>query len=256
MAYVTPRETEAAGARRAPEAAAPAPPPVRIAANILAADLACLGHEVAAAIRSGADRVHLDVMDLGSAASIAPLVCRALKRLTGAPLEVHLLVPPCDRLVAAFAGAGADLVVFHPEASADVRRTVAAVRRRGCAAGLALAAGTPLDALDGLLDGVDVVLATGAGEPRSPLALRWIQALRRRVSAARPGIALSAEGGVDVPSGAALAGAGVDELVVESFRCGASDRAANIAALRLALRDRGAPSLAAAGRRRAGDLAS
>jgi ribulose-phosphate 3-epimerase len=182
-------------------------------------------------------------------------VCRALKRVTRAPLEVHLLVRPCERLVAAFADAGADLLVFHPEASDDLRGTVAAVRRRGCAVGLALAIGAPLDVLDGLVGGVDVVLATGAGAPLSPLALRWVHALRRRVSAERPGIAVSAEGGVDVPGGAALAGAGVDELVVESLRCGASERAATIAALRRALRDR-APSLPAAARRRAGELAS
>jgi ribulose-phosphate 3-epimerase len=101
----------------------------RIAANILATDLACLGHEVAAAVRSGADRVHVDVMDPGGFdVAVARRVCRALKTVTGAPLEVHLLVKPAALLVAACADAGADLVVYHPEASDDVRRTGAVAR--------------------------------------------------------------------------------------------------------------------------------
>jgi len=222
-------------------------PAARIAANILAADLACLGHEVAVAVRSGADRVHVDVMDLGaSAVTVAPLACRALKRVTRAPLEVHLLVKPTERLVAAFAEAGADLVAFHPETSEDVRRTGAAVREHGCEVGLALAAGAPLDVLDGLLGDVDLVLVTGAapglaGERLAPATLRWIRALRQRLSAEGPGVAISAEGGVDARNGAELIAAGVDVLVVESARCGPGDRAANITALRHALGGRGAP---------------
>jgi ribulose-phosphate 3-epimerase len=239
----------------APRAAA-----TRIAANILAADLACLGHEVAVAVRSGADRVHVDVMEFGAAGvSIAPLVCRALKRVARAPLEVHLLVKPCERLVAAFAEAGADLVLFHPEASEDVRRTGAAVRKHGCAVGLAVAAGAPLDALDGLLDGIDVVLVTGAapasGRRLAPATLRWIRALRERVSALRPRVTISVEGGIDAESGAALAAAGADELVVESARCRSADHAANIAALRRALTERGLRAGDAA-RPRTGELAS
>ena len=237
---------------RAVEPAARAAGPARIAANILAADLACLGHEVAVAVRSGADRVHVDVMEFGAAGvSVGPRVCRALRRVTRAPLEVHLLVKPAERLVAAFAEAGADLVVFHPEACEDVRRTAAAVRAHGCAVGLAFAAGTPLDVLEDLLDGVDVVLATAAGaaagQPLPPGTLRWLRALRGRISARHPGVSVSVEGQVDAGNGEALVVAGADELVVESARCRSTDRAADIAALRSALRDRGAGRAVRAG---------
>lgn len=209
----------------------------RIAANILAADLACLGHEVASAVRSGADRVHVDVMELrGSDLAVASRVCRALKTVTGAPLEVHLLVKPAERLVAAFADAGADLVVFHPEASDDVRRTGAVARAHGCQVGLALAAGTPLDVLDGLLGDVDLVLVTGAarpgGEPPSAFALRWIRALRGRLAAQGRTIAIEVDGGVDARNAAALVAAGADALVVESGRCRSTERAGTIAALK------------------------
>lgn len=208
----------------------------RIAANILAADLACLGHEVAVAVRSGADRVHVDVMDLGGThVTVAPRVCRALRRVTRAPLEVHLLVKPAERLVAAFADAGADLLVFHPEASDDVLRTGAVAREHGCAVGLALAAGTPLDVLDGLLEGVDLVVVTGAigaGERPGPAVLRWIRALRARLAAQARTIAIEVDGGVDARNAAELVAAGADALVVESGRCRSTDRASTIAALK------------------------
>jgi len=246
--------------RRTP-AARDAGEPARIAANIVAADLACLGHEVAAAVRSGADRVHVDVMEFGAgAASAGPRICRALRKVTGAPLEVHLLVKPSEALVAAFAEAGADLVVFHPEACDDVRGTGAAVRRHGCAVGLALAAGAPLDGLGALLDGVDVVLVTGAspraGAPFAPATLRWLRALRERISARHPEVAVSVEGGVDAGNGGALADAGADELVVESPRCRAGGDATNIVALRRTLRHRAAARAGAAVLGRGGDLPS
>ncbi len=264
MACVTPvpgRGATRDGRAVEPAAAGAGKPEARIAANILAADLACLGHEVAVAVRSGADRVHVDVMDFGAAAvSVAPLVCRALKRITRAPLEVHLLVKPSERLVAAFADAGADLVVFHPEACEDVRRIGALVRGHGCAVGLAVAAGSPLDALDGLLDGVDVVLATGAapaaGDRLVQPTLRWIRALRERVSARHLDVALSVEGGIDAGNGAALVAAGADVLVVESAKCRASDRAANITALRRTLRHPGRCWAGEEARGRRGDLPS
>jgi ribulose-phosphate 3-epimerase len=211
----------------------------QVAARILAADLACLGHEVAAAVRSGADRVHVDVMDAacGPDGAVGPRVCRALKRVTRAPLEVHLLVKPVERLVAAFADAGADAIAFHPETSDDVRRTVAAVKRHGCEAGLALAAGTPLDVLDGLLDEIDLVLVTRAtpgldGERFMPSALRWIRSVRERLSSRGCHVAISVDGGVDLDNAAELLDAGADTLVVESALCRSSDRATTIAALK------------------------
>ncbi len=209
----------------------------RIAANILATDLACLGHEVASAVRSGADRVHVDVMDVGGAdATVAQGVCRALKRVTAAPVEVHLLVKPAERLVAAFGDAGADLLVFHPEASEDVRRTGAVAREHGCEVGLALAAGTPLDVLDGLLGEVDLVLVTGAigpgGERPAAAVLRWIRALRGRLAAEGRQIGIEVDGGVDAHNAAELIAAGADVLVVETARCRSGDRAGTIAALK------------------------
>lgn len=215
----------------------------RIAANILAADLACLGREVAVAMRSGADRVHVDVMELGGCdVTVAPRVCRALKRVARAPVEVHLLVKPADGLVTAFADAGADLVVFHPEASEDVRRTGALLRARGCGVGLAIAAGTPLDALDGLIGEADLVLVTGAtpGHPGARLApsvVRWIRALRARVSAAGPDAAISVEGGVEAANAAELIASGADALVVESAGCHPGGGPETISLLRRALRE-------------------
>jgi ribulose-phosphate 3-epimerase len=223
----------------------------RIAAHILAADLACVGHEVAAAVRSGADLLHFDVMELGGAAgTAAPLACRALKRVTRAPLEVHLLVKPDERLIAAFAASGADRIAFHPEASDDVLRTAAAVRGHGCAVGIALAAGAPLDALELLRGQVDEVLVTGAcrgdgGAAIGPGVLGWLRALRRRLGAPLRGVAIAVDGGVDPSNAAALVEAGAGALVVESARCGARDRAEAIAALRGVL---GEPA-AARGRR-------
>jgi ribulose-phosphate 3-epimerase len=211
----------------------------RVAARILAADLACLGHEVAAAIRSGADRVHVDVMELdhGLGVGVGPRVCRALRRVTRAPLEVHLLVKPVESLIAAFADAGGDVVAFHPEASDDVRATVTAVKEHGCEVGLALAAGTPLDVLDGLLDDIDLVLVTLAtpgldGQRFMPSALRWIRTLRERISAEGCDVAISVDGGVGLDNAAELVEAGADTLVVESALCRATDRAATIAALK------------------------
>lgn len=211
----------------------------RVAARILAADLACLGHEVAAAVRSGADRVHVDVMDLdrGPDVTVGPRVCRALRRVSRAPVEAHLLVKPADSLVSAFAEAGCDLIAFHPEASDNVERTLAAVKEHGCDVGLALAAGTPLQILDGLLGDVDVVLVTWAtpgldGNRFMPSALRWIRSLRERISAEGRDVAISVDGGVDTETAAPLVAAGADTLVVESAVCGSTDRAATIAVLK------------------------
>jgi ribulose-phosphate 3-epimerase len=225
--------------------------PPRIAANILAADLACVGHEIAAAVRAGAELVHVDVMDLGGAGvTVAPLVCRALKRVTRAPLEVHLLVQPAERLVAAFAAAGADLVVFHPEASDDVARTAALLRSHGCAVGIALAAGSPLDVLDPLAGAIDEIVVTGVAGGRAAdrvaaPVLRWLRALRGRLVARHGVVAVCVDGGVDAANAAELVAAGADALVVESAGCRAQDRADAVAALRRVL---GAP----AGSRRRG----
>jgi len=215
----------------------------QVAARILAGDLACLGHEVAAAVRSGADRVHVDVreLDRGPDATIGPLVCRALRRVSRAPVEAHLLVKPAASLVAAFANAGCDLIAFHPEACEDVEETLAAVKGHGCAAGLALAAGTPLEVLDGLLERIDLVLVTWAtpgldGNRYMPSALRWIRSLRERLAAGDHEVVISVDGGVDEETAVGLVEAGAGALVVESAVCRSTDSAATIAALKGAAR--------------------
>jgi ribulose-phosphate 3-epimerase len=213
--------------------------PPLVAARILAADIACLGHEVTAAVRSGADLVHVDVMDQGSVPNpaVGPLVCSALRCVSRAPLEIHLMVKPVDNFVAAFAGAGADVIVFHPEASEDPARTVARVRELGCRAGIALNPSTPLSVVDGLLADLDQVLFMWAspgfdGGRFLPSALPRIRALRERIAAAAAHVAISVEGGVEADTAAELLRAGADTLVVGAALCRSGDRAGAIAALK------------------------
>lgn len=217
---------------------AAARPPL-VAARILAADIACLGHEVTAAIRSGADLVHVDVMDQQTVPNpaVGPLVCTALRSVSRAPLEIHLMVKPVDNFVAAFALAGADVITFHPEASDDVRRTVERVKEHGCRAGIALNPSTPLSALDGLLEDVDQVLFMWAspgfdGDRFLPSALPRIRALRERIAASGCEVAISVEGGVEADTAAELLRAGADTLVVGAALCRSTDRAGTIAALK------------------------
>jgi len=209
-----------------------------VAARILATEPACLGHEIAAALRSGADRLHVDVMELSEVdVTVGPRACRVLKRLGRAPVDVHLLVRPVEPRVAAFAAAGVDVIAFHPEATDDPRRTAALVRAHGCRVGLALAPGTPLQVLDGLLELIDLVLVTWPapgehGERLGPWTLRFIRALRARFDAARREVGISVDGGIDEGNAIALLEAGVDTFVVQSALCRSTDRAATIVALK------------------------
>jgi ribulose-phosphate 3-epimerase len=202
----------------------------RLAARIVAPDLACAGREVAAAVRAGAERVHLDVMG-GLPADVATsrLACRALRRVTGAPVEAHLMVKPSPELVAALAEGGADTIAFHPEDCEDVRRAVALVKEHGCAVGLALAAGCALDSIEGVLGEVDLVLVTSAtpgldGQKFMPAALRWIRALRARLAAADRRVGISVDGGVAADNAAELVAAGADTLVVDPIPCPPGER--------------------------------
>jgi ribulose-phosphate 3-epimerase len=210
-----------------------------VAARILAADIACLGHEVTAAVRSGADLVHVDVMDQETVPNpaVGPLVCSALRSVSRAPLEIHLMVKPVDNFVAAFADAGADAITFHPEATDDVRRTVERVKERGCRAGIALNPSTPLSAVDDLLADIDQVLFMWAspgfdGGRFLPSALPRIRALRERIAASGHEVAISVEGGVEADTAAELLRAGADTLVVGAALCRSTDRAGTIAALK------------------------
>jgi ribulose-phosphate 3-epimerase len=197
----------------------------RVAARILAPDLPCLWHELAVAVRSGVDRVHVDVMGGGTAdVTVGPLAWRALRRVTRVPFEVHLLVRPDERVIAAFAEAGAEAIAFHPEASEDVGRTLALVRAHGCQAGLALAPGTPLSVVERLAPALDLVVVTWAapgleGQHCSPPALHWIRALRSRLDALDRRVMIAVDGGVGPDTVDELVAAGADTLVLESASC-------------------------------------
>ncbi len=211
----------------------------RVAASILFADFTRLGEEVMTAVRAGADWVHVDVMDHHYVPNltVGPLVCEALRPLTGAPIDVHLMVKPVDVLVPAFARAGANLVTFHPEATDDVRRTAALVKEQGCKAGLALNAATPLDVLDGLLPDLDMVVVTSVnpgsgGQCFAPSALAKIRAVRERISASGRAIVLEVDGGVTAENAAEMVSAGADVLVAGSALFGSGDYAAAVAALK------------------------
>ncbi len=209
----------------------------RVAASILADDFACLT-EVDAAVASGADVVHVDVMDEHDVPSltVGPYVCAALRSVTRAPICVHLMVKSVDALVPTFADAGADAITFHPEASGDVRRTLRRVREHGCKAGLAFNPTTPLCVLEEVLDDVDVVLVTWVspgidGQRFMPLALRRIRLLRELIDFSGREVALAVDGGVRPDTAARILEAGADTLVAGSAFFGSSEFARTVAAL-------------------------
>ncbi len=211
----------------------------RVAASILFADFTRLGEEVMTAVRAGADWVHVDVMDHHYVPNltVGPLVCEALRPLTGAPIDVHLMVKPVDVLVPAFAKAGADLVTFHPEATDDVQRTAMLVKEYGCKVGLALNAATPLDVLDGLLGDLDMVVVTSVnpgsgGQCFSPSCFAKIRAVRERIAETGRAINLEVDGGVRTENAAEIVRAGADVLVAGSALFGSGDYAAAVAAIK------------------------
>ena len=211
-----------------------------IAPSILSANFARLGAEVDAVLAAGADIVHFDVMDNHYVPNltVGPLVCAALRQHgVKAPIDVHLMVSPVDRIVPDFAAAGATLISFHPEASAHVDRTIALIREQGCQPGLAFNPATPLEWLDYTIDKIDLVLLMSVnpgfgGQQFNPGVLPKIAEVRSRVRASGRDIRIEVDGGIKADNIAAVARAGADTFVAGSAIFGSADYAATIRALR------------------------
>ena len=214
-----------------------------IAPSILSADFARLGEEVDNVLKAGADWVHFDVMDNHYVPNltIGPLVCSALRKYgVTAPIDVHLMVQPVDRIVPDFAEAGATLISFHPEASNHVHRTIQLIKSHGCKAGLVLNPATPIDVLDWVLDDLDMVLLMSVnpgfgGQAFIPSTLDKLRAVRSRIDASDKSIRLEIDGGVKADNIAQIAAAGADTFVAGSAIFNAPDYAEVIATMRSAV---------------------
>ena len=219
--------------------------PSLICPSILAADFARLGEEVDAVLAAGADMIHFDVMDNHYVPnlSVGPLVCAALRKYgVSAPIDVHLMVSPVDRIVGDFAQAGASIISFHPEASGHVDRTLQLIRDSGCQAGLVFNPATPLDHLRYVIDKVDLVLVMSVnpgfgGQSFIPSALTKLRDARRIIDDSGLDVRLQVDGGVKVDNVAPIAAAGADTFVAGSAIFGAGDYARAIAAMRAAIAD-------------------
>src|SRR6478736_815521 len=211
-----------------------------IAPSILSADFARLGAEVDAVLAAGADIVHFDVMDNHYVPNltIGPLVCEALRKHgVKAPIDVHLMVRPVDRIVPDFAKAGASIISFHPEASEHVDRTIGLIHEQGCQAGLVFNPATPLSWLDHTLEKVDLVLIMSVnpgfgGQQFIPGALQKIAEVRRRIDALGRPVRLEIDVGVRPAKIGATAKAGADTFVAGSAIFGQKDYGAVIGAMR------------------------
>jgi ribulose-phosphate 3-epimerase len=211
-----------------------------IAPSILSADFARLGEDVTAVLDAGADIVHFDVMDnhFVPNLTIGPLICEALRKHgIEAPIDVHLMVEPVDRIIPDFAAAGASYITFHPEASRHIDRSLALIREAGCKAGLVFNPATPLTCLQHVIDKVDMVLIMSVnpgfgGQTFIAGALDKLREARAVIDASGRDIRLEIDGGVKVDNIGEIAAAGADTFVAGSAIFGSDDYAATIAAMK------------------------
>ncbi|MCW4455608.1 ribulose-phosphate 3-epimerase [Flavobacterium sp. MXW15] len=211
-----------------------------IAPSILSADFARLGEEVDNVLAAGADWVHFDVMDNHYVPNltIGPMVCQALRKHgVTAPIDVHLMVEPVDRIIPDFAEAGASIISFHPEASKHVHRTIQLIKSHGCKAGLVLNPATPVEVLDWVLDDLDLVLLMSVnpgfgGQAFIPSTLDKLRAVRAMIDKRGKPVRLEIDGGVKADNIGAIAAAGADAFVAGSAIFNAPDYAQVIAAMR------------------------